>query len=221
MHSTTTDDLKPTSSTDKRLKDILARLESAYPNPRTELDHGSPFQLLIATILSAQSTDKGVNRVTPALFEAYPDCAAMAKIEPEQLYPLIGRLGLYRNKSRSLVGTAKMILERYEGEVPKTREALMALPGVGRKTANVVMSNAFGVPAIAVDTHVFRVSNRLGLANAKTVEKVEAQLMRNIPKNRWSDAHHWLILHGRRVCSARKPACSACALNDLCPSTIS
>ena len=191
-----------------------------YPNPRTELSHQTPFQLLVATILSAQSTDKGVNQVTPALFERFPTPASMAACTPEELYPYINRLGLYRNKARALVGTSRLLLERHGGEVPASREALTALPGVGRKTANVVLSNAFGVPAIAVDTHVFRVSKRLRLAGAKTVDKVEEELKANIPQEKWSDAHHWLILHGRRVCSARKPACSRCSLAEYCPSAV-
>jgi len=199
--------------------EILQRLSRLYPNPRTELDHGSPFQLLIATVLSAQSTDVGVNKVTPALFEAYPDAAHMAQASPEELEPFIGRLGLYRNKSKALVGTSRRLMDVFGGEVPHARESLISLPGVGRKTANVVMSNAFGIPAIAVDTHVFRVSNRLGLASASKVEQVEAQLMKVIPEAQWNDAHHWLILHGRRVCAARKPACDRCTLATLCSSS--
>jgi endonuclease-3 len=143
----------------------------------------------------------------------------MARATPEEVEPYIARLGLYRNKAKSIVATARILADRFDGEVPRTMEELTALPGVGRKTANVVMSNAFGIPAIAVDTHVFRVANRLGLAKAKTVEETEAQLMKVIPRECWSDAHHWLILHGRRVCSARRPACERCVLNDLCPSS--
>lgn len=223
-HSGQDDQQAPEHNTRKRhpkqdpAPEILRRLATCYPNPRTELNHETPFQLLVATILSAQSTDKGVNKVTPALFSAYPDMETMAKATPEALYPYIGRLGLFRNKARAIVGTARMLLEYHDGQVPRTLEALQALPGVGRKTANVVMSNAFGIPAIAVDTHVFRVSRRLGLADGKTPQQVEIQLMERIPKKDWSDAHHWLILHGRRVCSARKPACADCVLNDVCPS---
>ncbi len=203
---------------DGRVEEILRRLAAHYPNPRTELSHRTPFQLLVATILSAQATDKSVNLATPALFARYPDASALADAEPEDLYPLIGKIGLYRNKARALVGAARMIRDRYHGEVPRDRDALMSLPGVGRKTANVVMSNAFGIPAIAVDTHVFRVSRRLGLATGDTPARVEAELQAVVPRKDWSDAHHWLIFHGRRVCSARKPACPTCFLADLCPS---
>jgi endonuclease-3 len=198
---------------------ILSRLGDAYPNPRTELDHETPFQLLIATILSAQSTDKGVNRETPRLFADFPDASALSKASPEQVEPYIARLGLYRNKARAIVAAARQLVELHAGEVPRTREALEALPGVGRKTANVVLSNAFGIPALAVDTHVFRVSRRLGLASADSVEKVEQELMQVIPEALWTDAHHWLILHGRRVCDARKPACAQCVVADVCPSS--
>lgn len=197
---------------------VLEGLAALYPNPRTELDHTSPWQLLIATILSAQSTDKGVNLVTPALFAAFPDPQKLAAAEPSQVEPYINRLGLYRNKAKSIVETARQVMALYGGEVPRTREELVVLPGVGRKTANVVISNAFGIPAIAVDTHVFRVSRRLGLAHGKTVEKVEEELMAVIPEAHWTDAHHWLILHGRRVCAARQPACTRCSVAPLCPS---
>ncbi len=201
-----------------RIAEVLRRLRALYPNPRTELSHRTPFQLLVATILSAQATDRSVNLATPALFARYPDADALARAEPEDLYPLIGKIGLYRNKARSLVGAARMIRDRFGSRVPRDRESLMALPGVGRKTANVVMSNAFGIPAIAVDTHVFRVSRRLGLASGNTPERVEAQLRAIVPREDWSDAHHWLIFHGRRVCSARRPGCQACGLADVCPS---
>lgn len=203
-----------------RRAEVLLRLSRLYPSPRTELDHENPWQLLIATILSAQSTDKGVNLVTPALFAAYPDAHAMAKASPEALEPYISRLGLFHNKAKSIAATARMVSELYDGKVPQTLEELTALPGVGRKTANVVMSNAYGIPAIAVDTHVFRVSNRLGLAYSQSVEAVEEQLMQVIPRENWTDAHHWLILHGRRVCAARNPACGQCTLAELCPGRV-
>lgn len=203
-----------------RRQEVLRLLSELFPDPRTELDHTSPFQLLIATILSAQSTDKGVNLVTPALFAAYPDAHAMSRASPAELEPYINRLGLYHNKAKAIAETARMLVALYGGEVPKSLEELTILPGVGRKTANVVMSNAYGIPAIAVDTHVFRVANRLGLANAKTVEQVEQQLMNVIPRENWTDAHHWLILFGRRVCAARKPACGTCILAELCPSKL-
>lgn len=196
---------------------ILRALDTLYRDPRTELDHQSPWELLVATILSAQSTDKGVNQVTPALFARYPDPQSMAQASPEELEPFISRLGLYHNKAKSLAATAREVVSRFGGVVPDTREALMSLPGVGRKTANVVLSNAFGIPAFAVDTHVFRVSQRLGLASGKSVEDIEAQLMQAIPESLWTRAHHWLILHGRRVCMARNPACARCTLQALCP----
>lgn len=195
---------------------ILAELSRLYPNPRPELDFGSAYQLLIATILAAQCTDKQVNRVTPALFEAFPDARAMAAQEPETIEPYIHACGFYHTKSRNIVAACKVIVEKYNGEVPREMDELTALPGVGRKTANVVMANAFGLDAIAVDTHVLRVSNRLGLACAKTPEQTERQLMEVIPKSDWSDAHHWLIFHGRRVCHARKPDCANCTLTAWC-----
>ena len=157
-----------------------------------------------------------VNMVTPALFAAYPDAPSLAKAEPEDVEPYITTCGIYRNKARNLVMTARALTELYGGEVPADHEKLTQLPGVGRKTANVVMSCAFGADAIAVDTHVFRVSNRLGLADAADVLKTEQQLMQNIPKNKWSLAHHWIIFHGRRVCAARKPDCERCTLSAWC-----
>lgn len=195
---------------------ILAELERLYPDAKPALHFANPYQLLVAVILSAQCTDVKVNLVTPALFAAYPDAAALAGAEPEQVEPYIRTCGLYHNKAKNLVLTARALVERYGGEVPADHNALESLPGVGRKTANVVMSCAFGEDAIAVDTHVFRVSNRLGLADASDVLKTEQQLMENIPKDQWSRAHHWLIFHGRRVCTARKPACETCTLHAWC-----
>ena len=195
---------------------ILAELERLYPDAKTALHFANPYQLLVAVILSAQCTDVKVNLVTPALFAAYPDAAALAGAEPEQVEPYIRTCGLYHNKAKNLVLTARALVERYGGEVPADHDALESLPGVGLKTANVVMSCAFGEDAIAVDTHVFRVSNRLGLADAGDVLKTEQQLMENIPKDQWSRAHHWLIFHGRRVCAARKPACETCTLHAWC-----
>ena len=195
---------------------ILAELERLYPDAKPALHFANPYQLLVAVILSAQCTDVKVNLVTPALFAAYPDAAALAGAEPEQVEPYIRTCGLYHNKAKNLVLTARALVERYGGEVPADHDALESLPGVGRKTANVVMSCAFGEDAIAVDTHVFRVSNRLGLADAGDVLKTEQQLMENIPKDQWSRAHHWLIFHGRRVCTARKPACETCTLHAWC-----
>ena len=196
--------------------DVLSRLSETYPDAVTELDYQNEFQLLVAVVLSAQTTDVRVNIVTPALFERFPTPQALAEVEPKAVEPYIATVGLYRNKSKHLVGLGKMLSEQHGGQVPKTRGALEALPGVGRKTANVVLSCAMGVPAIAVDTHVFRVSQRLGLADAKTVRKVEDHLMASIPKALWSDAHHWLILHGRRICKARKPTCDVCPIEDVC-----
>ncbi|MBQ2947485.1 MAG: endonuclease III [Clostridia bacterium] len=199
-----------------RISNILSELERLYPDARPALHFQNPYQLLVAVILSAQCTDVKVNMVTPALFDAYPDAAALAAAEPEDVEPYIKTCGIYRNKARNLVMTARALVSLYGGEVPADHEKLTELPGVGRKTANVVMSCAFGADAIAVDTHVFRVSNRLGLADAGDVLKTEQQLMENIPKNKWSLAHHWIIFHGRRVCAARRPACESCTLSSWC-----
>lgn len=201
---------------ESEVREILEILERLYPNPRTELIHRNPFELLIATILSAQSTDEMVNRVTPALFERCPTPEAFLELSVEDLESMIRTIGLYRSKARNILATCRRLVEEHDGQVPRSREALMELPGVGRKTANVVVSNAFGQPAIAVDTHVFRVANRIGLASGKTPDQVEQQLMERIPESRWTDAHHWLILHGRRVCHARRPRCEACPLQRLC-----
>ena len=195
---------------------ILAELERLYPDAKPALHFANPYQLLVAVILSAQCTDVKVNAVTPALFAAYPDAHALAKADPLEVEGYIRTCGLYHNKAKNLVATACALVEPYGGEVPADHEKLTQLPGVGRKTANVVMSCAFGADAIAVDTHVFRVSNRLGLADAGDVLKTEQQLMQNIPKNKWSLAPHWIIFHGRRVCSARKPDCEHCTLSAWC-----
>lgn len=195
---------------------VLEGLALSHPDAKPELDYKNPYQLLIATILSAQCTDKQVNKVTPALFEAYPTPSDMAAAEPEDIEPYIRSCGFYHNKAKNIVLACRDIKERFSGEVPSEREPLESLAGVGRKTASVVLSNAFGVPAIAVDTHVFRVSNRIGLACASTVELTEKQLMEAIPEDKWSIAHHWLIFHGRRVCSARNPKCGECLIKQLC-----
>ncbi|MBP3657357.1 MAG: endonuclease III [Clostridia bacterium] len=195
---------------------ILDILKSLYPDAKPALHFANPYQLLVAVILSAQCTDVKVNMVTPALFAAYPDAAALAAADPLEVEGYIKTCGLYHNKAKNLVETAKRLVAEHGGEVPADHEQLTQLPGVGRKTANVVMSCAFGADAIAVDTHVFRVSNRLGLADAGDVLKTEEQLMQSIPKAQWSHAHHWLIYHGRQVCAARKPACESCALSGLC-----
>lgn len=195
---------------------ILDRLESMYPEAKAELVFSNPYEMLVATILSAQCTDKQVNKVTPAVFAKYPDATAMAGAAVEDLYPMVKSCG-FRSKAGNIIAACKIIRDEHGGEVPHTREELTALPGVGRKTANVVLSNAFGIPAFAVDTHVFRVSNRLELCRADTVEETERQMTKLIPEEKWGMAHHWLIWHGRRVCRAQHPLCSECGLRDLCP----
>ncbi len=197
--------------------EILKRLAQHYPDAKPELWFRSPFELLIATILSAQTTDKQVNGVTPTLFERWPDAVALAAADVAEIESVIKSCGFYHTKARNIQAAAAALAEQHGGHVPRTMAELTALPGVGRKTANVVMSNAFDIPAIAVDTHVFRVSNRLGFATAKDVLETEKQLMENIPKELWSIAHHWLIYHGRRVCAAQRPKCPSCFLNDICP----
>ncbi len=196
-------------------KAILAELRRLYPDAGPELNFSNPFETLVATMLSAQCTDKQVNKVTPAVFARYPDAAAMAQAPVEELYPMVKSCG-FSSKAGNIIAASKLLVERHGGAVPNDMEALTALPGVGRKTANVVMANAFQVPAIAVDTHVFRVSNRLGLAQADDVLNTEKQLMRAIPKEDWRDAHHWLIFHGRRVCKAQRPLCDQCTLREMC-----
>ncbi len=196
-------------------KAILKELARLYPQPKPELNFSNPYETLVATILSAQCTDRQVNKVTPAVFAAYPDAFKMAAATPEELYPMVKSCG-FKSKSTNIVMACRELAARHSGQVPDTMEELIKLPGVGRKTANVVLANAFNIPAIAVDTHVFRVSNRLGLATAKTVEETEKQLQKAIPKSDWRDAHHWLIFHGRRVCHAQRPACETCTLRGLC-----
>lgn len=194
----------------------MAELARLNPHPQTELNFETPWQLLVAAVLSAQSTDKQVNKVTASLFAKYPNPADMAALTPDELAEEVRNVGLFRNKSKHLVAAAREIMEQHNGGVPRTFKELSLLPGVGRKTANVVLSNAFGIPALAVDTHVFRVANRLGLAKAKTPEETERHLTRAIPRKLWSDAHHWLILHGRYICVARKPKCAICPVSDHC-----
>lgn len=195
---------------------VIKGLAEAHPDARPELNFTNPFELLIATMLSAQCTDRQVNKCTPALFRDHPNAESISRMTPEEIALYIKPCGFYNTKGKNIIAACRELVEKYGGEVPYDREALEALPGVGRKTANVVLSNAFGVPAIAVDTHVFRVSNRLGLAEAKTVEETEKQLMQAIPKQLWSIMHHYIIFHGRRVCSAKKPNCAECTLKDLC-----
>ena len=200
-----------------REQEIFRRLEARYPNAKPALNYENAFQLLVATILSAQCTDVRVNQVTASLFVHYPDARALAAADLEELSREIHSCGCYRVKAKNLIGTAKMLCQDYAGEVPPLMEALTKLPGVGRKTANVVLSNAFDIPGLAVDTHVFRVSHRLGLSDAKDPEGTESQLCALIPREKWGKAHHWLIYHGRQVCSARAPKCGDCLLADLCP----
>ena len=197
--------------------EILRRLEAHYFGAKPGLKYKNAFELLMATMLSAQTTDRQVNVVTETLFQEYPDAESILALGLEGLEERIKSCGFYHTKAAHMLETCRILIDQYDGEVPRTLEELSSLPGVGRKTANVVLSNAFGIPAIAVDTHVFRVSNRLGLAHAKDVLETEKQLMEAIPKDKWSAAHHWLIWHGRRLCDARKPKCPECFLNDICP----
>ncbi len=200
----------------KRTKEILDILKETYPDAHCELNHDSAFQLLVATILSAQTTDKKVNEVTETLFRDYPDLDAFLTLTNEELENRIKQIGLYRNKAKNLVLMCKQLKENFNGEVPDTMEGITSLAGAGRKTANVVLSNAFGVPSIAVDTHVFRVSNRLGLAKSDNVLEVEKQLQKELPKKEWSLTHHLLIFHGRRCCTSQRPKCFECPLNHIC-----
>jgi len=202
--------------TKRKIKEVIAILERLYPDAQAELDFKSPFELLIAVILSAQCTDVRVNQVTKILFEKAGDAFALSALPLEDIEAIIKPCGLYKTKAKNIKTTATMLVDTYAGNVPSKHEQLTKLPGVGRKTANVVVSNAFDTPAIAVDTHVFRVSNRIGLAQAKTVEETEEQLMKGIEKTMWTKAHHMIIFHGRRVCKARSPLCSICDLKSYC-----
>ena len=195
---------------------VFARLAAADPHPTTELEYRTPYQLLVAVVLSAQATDKGVNRATRPLFKDHPTPAAIAALGEEKLAGYIQTIGLYRTKAKNVIALTHILLERHDGQVPGDRESLEALPGVGRKTANVVLNTVFGQPTIAVDTHIFRVANRTGLATGKDVRSVENKLTRFTPDDYKLHAHHWLILHGRYVCKARKPDCPHCTLADLC-----
>ena len=191
-------------------------LRDADPEPKSELEYGTPYQLLVAVVLSAQATDKGVNLATRRLFPVAGTPEAIVALGEEALRDHVKTIGLFRTKAKNVIALSRILLEEHGGEVPRTREALEALPGVGRKTANVVLNTAFGEPTIAVDTHIFRVSNRTGLAPGKTVRAVEDKLVRLVPDAFRQDAHHWLILHGRYTCKARTPLCPACPINDLC-----
>ena len=201
---------------DAKRREIFARLRAANPGPRTELHYRSPFELLIAVILSAQSTDKSVNKATPALFGAASSPAALLALGVSGLTPYIKTIGLFNSKARNIIATCRILVEEHGGEVPRTREALEKLPGVGRKTANVVLNTAFGEATMAVDTHIFRVANRTGLATGRTVRAVEDRLVKYIAPEYLRDAHHWLILHGRYTCMARRPDCAACIIAELC-----
>lgn len=200
----------------KKIKIIVDKLMETYPDAECELKYETPFQLLIATVLSAQTTDKKVNEVTKKLFKNYGTLDKFLTLSEEKLQDIIKVIGLYKTKSRNIVALCKVLRDNFNGEVPKTRDELVTLPGVGRKTANVVISNCFGVQAFAVDVHVFRVSNRIGLANANTPEKTELDLMKNIDKNLWTICHHTIIFHGRRCCTSRNPKCEECTIKSYC-----
>lgn len=197
-------------------QEIFTRLRSGNPVPRTELNYGNDFQLLVAVILSAQSTDVGVNRATARLFKSVKTPQQMLELGESGLKKHIKTIGLYNNKAKNILRACEMLIEKHGGRVPKERDALQALPGVGRKTANVILNTAFGEPTIAVDTHIFRVANRTGIAPGKNVTEVERKLLRHVPSEFRQDAHHWLILHGRYTCTARSPRCEACLIADLC-----
>lgn len=202
--------------TQEEVTQILDLLREEYPQAECALDHRSNFELLVAVVLSAQTTDVSVNKVTPALFSAYPDAEALARADQEDVIRLIRTIGMYKTKSRNIIRLAGELQEKYDGQVPEDYDALVELPGVGRKTANVVLSVGFGHQRIAVDTHVFRVANRIGLAKEKDVLKTEYALMKALPEDRWTEAHHSLIFHGRNCCNARKPGCETCVISELC-----
>ena len=204
------------------VREVIQRLRQEYPNSKTSLDFQNPFQLLVGTILSAQTTDKAVNKATPDLFKDFPDVLSLSRASKEEVVPYIRSIGLYNNKAKNLVAMAKMIVSEYGGEVPFTMKELTSLPGVGRKTANVVMGNAFGIPdsGITVDTHMIRITNLLGWAEGKNSVKIEKELMKIIPVENWVGITHLIIDHGRAVCKANRPLCGKCVLADLCPSSL-
>jgi len=202
-----------------RRREIFERLREANPHPTTELEYGNAFQLLVAVILSAQATDAGVNKATRSLFRTVRTPRAMLRLGEAGLRNYIKRIGLFNTKAKNIIGACAVLEERFDGKVPDDRAALESLPGVGRKTANVVLNTAFGQPTIAVDTHIFRVANRTGIAPGKNVMEVEQRLLRLVPEEFRKDAHHWLILHGRYICIARRPRCQACLISDLCEFT--
>ncbi|MFW6014867.1 MAG: endonuclease III [bacterium] len=203
------------------IKKIIELLSKKYPEPKTELIHKTPFELLIATILSAQSTDKQVNTVTAKLFKKFNKPEDFIKLSKTELEKYINSIGLFRNKSKYIIESSKIIIDKFKGKVPDNRQDLMKLPGVGRKTANVVLGCAFNKNTFAVDTHVFRVSNRIGLVNSDNVSKVEKELMLSIPEEKWVDMHHYLIFHGRQVCKARNPDCQKCCIKIYCKYSLS
>lgn len=205
----------------EKRSEIFARLKAERPNPTTELNYSTPFELLIAVILSAQATDVGVNKATDKLFPMANTAASILALGVSGLKQYIKTIGLFNSKAENVIKTCRILVEQYDGEVPRERAALEALPGVGRKTANVVLNTAFGEPTIAVDTHIFRVSNRTRIAPGKNVLEVERRLERVVPEEYKRDAHHWLILHGRYTCVARKPKCGSCIIEDLCEMPIS
>lgn len=200
-----------------RAKKVLKAMKTLYPDAKTELEYGSPFQLLVAVVMSAQATDKSVNVATEKLFQVYPDAFSMAKASTEEVESHMMNVNLHHNKARNVVRLSQLLVERHNGEVPNDFDAILALPGAGRKTANVVLSNIYGMPAIAVDTHVGRLARRLGLSEEMNPDKVEKDLMQVFPKKEWIFLHHSLILHGRRVCFARKPNCPGCLMKSFCP----
>mgnify|MGYP000151026942 CR=1 FL=1 len=202
--------------TQQQINEIVRLLLAEYPLADCTLDWRKDYELLFSVRLAAQCTDERVNKITPALFARFPTLEDFARADVEEVEEYVRSCGFYKHKARDIVLACQMLLSDYGGKVPGTMEELLTLPGVGRKTANVVVSNAFGIPAIAVDTHVFRVANRIGLADAPNVEKTERQLMAHIPEADWSAAHHWLIYHGRQVCDAKKPRCDRCCVRDLC-----
>jgi endonuclease-3 len=211
----------PSTTIKKRVAAILKRLKRLYPEAHCELNFKSPFQLLVATILSAQCTDKSVNAATPGLFKRFPTPQKLAVAGQSEVEGLIRSIGLFRNKAKNIIGAARSLMERHSGEVPQEMEALVELPGVGRKTANVVRFNGFGLPGLPVDTHVLRVGKRLGLFKSENPVDVEKILGALVPAKLWGLCSHWLIWHGRRVCHARNPRCGECGLNSLCPSRLS
>ena len=207
---------KTTMISDENVSRTLEILEEMHPEAACALEHRDPFELIVAVALSAQTTDVSVNKVTPELFRRYPDPEALAAANPDEVMEIIHTIGLYRNKSKNIIKLAGKLVSDFGGKVPSDFDSLVSLPGVGRKTANVVLAEGFGVPRIAVDTHVFRVANRIGLTDEKDVDSTENMLMKRIPEDSWIRAHHLLIFHGRKCCSARKPSCSECGLDSIC-----